>query len=349
MANGRNRKRVFCEFAFLKKFRSANGHLSPFDSADAFKNWIAVSEYIQKTHLLLDVDKATFYNNIRTGDAIFKLIKRSTEGYFKVDYTDTHGIKDVDFYIWRPEGIASSYLLTKKSAVCQHYRKSYGVNVLTPDCWTDNRTARDNAFYFRDCGSTVDKEERISWREIFRGEYQLCNCNTMIIIDNYIEKDMERNLFAILDSLLPESLYQIDFHLTILTERADGRTKESYKEEYRKISDHIKKIRPKLKCHLELYVPEGKSNFHDRTIITNNVMINCGAGFNLLNNSGKARNNTKVEITYPYLQGYSDTCDLMYEKTINDVRTEIDKIDDSIRYGAHWPEERLSINRLIRM
>lgn len=353
MANVKRRKKIFCEFAFLKKFRSANAHISPIDNAEALSNWVAVMKYIQKSHLLVDVDKQTFADNVRMGDAIFRLYKQSSQGQFTINYASTQAEKDVDFYIGQPESVTTSYLLTKKSAICQHFRKSYGVNVLSPECWTSNESAKENSFYFRDCGSIIDKRDRLSWSSIFRSEYQLSNCNSMLIVDNYIEKNLERNLLAILDALLPESLYEIEFHLTILTQRNDKRNTESYQEEYDKICKFVKLKRPKLNCQVELYVTTEKSGFHDRSIITNNAKIDSGAGFSLLNGSGNVQNNTQIEIVHPYLQSYSDSCDLAYENSINDIRAKIDEIDDATRrksgFGMHWPSDRHSINRLLRM
>lgn len=347
------RRCVFCEFEFLKKFRSSNAHFSWLDNNDALKNWLGVARFIQKSQLLLDVDATTFANNVRQDDAIFKLWKKASEGTLKMEFLDEHGINDVDFLIARPQGLTMSYLLTKSQAMCQFYYKTFGVVVIPALCWSSNEKAKKYRYLFRDCGMAVERNESIEWSHILRPtDYKLSNCNSMIIIDNYIGNNVRENLYAILKSMLPESLSsKVEFHLTILTERKHDDMEWYGKNLYKELCAEVKRLRPQLNCNVELYVTNGKSRFHDRTILTNNVKIDCLAGFDLITKYGKAQKGTQVFIMHPGIQDCSDSCDEKYSQIIREVYKVIRKIEDSEQRGCgegkHWPAGQCSKNRLI--
>ena len=337
----KNRKPVFCEYAFLKQFGDASASMWALNGTDAGDNWGSIRTYLTKSDLMLDIDCKTFAEEIDATET-FRIWKKATEGQLTIKFVNEHPIRDVDSYLYsQEEGIKTSYLLTQKSAICQHFRKSYGVNVLSPDCWTSNETAKDYSFYFRDCGTTIQQDAKIKWSEIFRdSEYHLSHCNSMLIIDNYIENNLNENLFSILGTLLPESLANnIEFHLTIITQCDSGRTIDSYNKEYSKICEFVTKSRPKLKCRIELYVNDGAKVFHDRTIITNNVKIDSGAGFELFKSGGYSQHKTEIRIVHPYLQKFSDSCDSMYSSIIADAHTLIEKIEKGKKRGKHWPND----------
>lgn len=351
------RKQVYCELEFLKKFRNSYARLSLLDNGDAFDNLSHVSKFIQKSCVLLNVDAKTYLSNTRQNDTLKKLFKKASEGVFEMkfvgDSEHDHQYKDIDFLIWRPEGLKMSYLLNKKKNLCQHYSKSYGVAALSPLCW-DISSAKDYRYLFRDCGSTIKKDMNIEWSHIFRNaEYKLCNCNSMLIVDNYIIKEPESNLFAIIRTLLPESLLNnTEFHLTIITE-GDTTKIEQYANLYIKICSLVKKERPNLKCMVELYATNGKSDFHDRSILTNNSKIDSLAGFDLINSRGEARKETMVTIIHPGLQSFSDTCDQSYANILETAKNVIEGIEDAEdRHTAitmHWPVGGKTKNRLLQI
>ena len=120
----------------------------------------------------------------------------------------------------------------------------------------------------------------------------------MIIVDNYILKNGERDLYELLDSLLPDCC-EIGYHLTIF-----------YYEErlgvQERLIQKIKEIRPSLvdTLTLEMIRVVGSQEFHDRTIVTNNCWISIGGGFDMTQLDRETHNNvvsrtTTMEIAYP--------------------------------------------------
>lgn len=133
--------------------------------------------------------------------------------------------------------------------------------------------------YFKDNGTGVKNGENWDW-ETFRG-YASEAANSLVIVDNYIFKgDLRSNLYKILDIVLPKKL-SIPFHITIFYIESKPGAEEKLKE-------YIKRIRPDLDVMIEFVKTckdannSFKTDFHDRALISNNIWIDSGAGFNIL-------------------------------------------------------------------
>ena len=122
------------------------------------------------------------------------------------------------------------------------------------------------------------------------------NCNAMIIADKYIFKEVNANLYKILDILLPQKL-GTTFYLSVFS--LDGYTDSEVEESRLKLDKEIREIRPKPSCSLEVFGCY-TDDFHDRGIITNYLWIEIGTGFDLIK-KGKARIPTNIHITYPMI------------------------------------------------
>jgi hypothetical protein len=126
--------------------------------------------------------------------------------------------------------------------------------------------------------------------------------NALLIVDNYIFKgDEKSNLYKILDIILPKSL-KVDFHLTVFYIESRPGSEDNLK-------NAIKRIRPNLNVVFEFIkttkdVNNGfKTDFHDRAILTNNLWIDSGAGFNLLRRDRlhfKAEKSTTISIAHVF-------------------------------------------------
>ena len=339
------RKDVYCEFEFLKKFRSSNGRFSPLDTTDALCVWIEVARFMQKSHLMLDINAQTFKKSIRNNDTLSYLWKKATEGVCKMSFVNEHNMEFFENLIIKPEGLDKVYLLAKQKAICKDWAKKCGVVVLSPTCWQSNEQAKDYTYLFKDSGSAIKKNEEFEWRGVLRSEYNLSNSNAMVVIDNYIHKNISGNLMAIIDIMLPEKLFkETAFHLTILTEKQKD---AQYDKIYHKLVEKIKNSRPFLNCIVELYVKNGKGIFHDRTILTNNAKIDSGAGFSLRKEDGRAESSTEIHILHPGIQSCSDSCDSSYVSILSDARKMVRQIEKGCGYGERFPKTGACQNRLI--
>ncbi len=180
------------------------------------------------------------------------------------------------------------YLTSQDADICENISRTYGISVLT------SKNLDVDKLLFEDSGCAIAKDEKKhNWVEILQGK---CNtCNALIIVDNYIlsdTNDFDENLREILNAVLPDAL-SVPFHLSVFTKdmKNESKTRQELLEKI------VKDLRPNLKCSISLFRTE---DFHDRTIITNNLWIGCGSGFNLFK-KGKSKKMTVVNIVNPYL------------------------------------------------
>lgn len=152
-----------------------------------------------------------------------------------------------------------------------------------------------------DNGLPISKRSYGTWKKVFENsiisEWGRIPCNRITIIDNYILSKVEElkdNLEPILDSLLPNHLRNRPFPLTIIS---DGYYNfETTWSKVKEIVEGFKRPYPIDLCMVKC----SDKTFHDRTILTDNIWISSGAGFNLYKR-GKAGNSTIISIVSPFL------------------------------------------------
>jgi len=182
----------------------------------------------------------------------------------------------------------SSLFLSKET----HTNQSRKVGVIN----IGSNEIHQTTHLFNDCGPSICRDSSQDWFQILKSAHADQNCNSMIIADKYIFKDVNANLYKILDILLPQKL-GTTFYLSIFS--LDGCT-DSKVEEFRlQLDKKIHEVRPELSYSLEVFGCS-TDDFHDRGIITNYLWIEIGAGFNLIK-KGRARITTNIHVTYPMI------------------------------------------------
>ena len=185
--------------------------------------------------------------------------------------------------------------------------------------------------------------------DVLQSQHNLSNCNSIVIIDNYILKSLN-NLEEILNALLPRQIPGVTredkFYLTIITAKDKSNTRND-ENIYRQLVEKIKQIRPNLDFELDLFVEQNTSSntFHDRYILTNNVIIKSGGWFDLIKN-GKATKQTEVSILHPGIQSINDACDDEYMGVINRVTSKVVGCTNEGQW-KHYPANEPCHNRLI--
>lgn len=344
MADREYRKTVYCELEFLKKFRNSFPR-SLGVREELVEQWWNVSRFINKAELELNVSKEEFLKAVKRNDYLMKVFKRGIERNIKFlngQTADDRCREDTDANIIN--GLKIAYMLDINKVDGQVYEQKKGIIVLTPTSW------KIQEYLFSDNGSAVEKydAEITSWKDILLNKYKLSNCNSILIVDKYLlSKDINNfnstNLRYILDALLPQKLLNSKFHITIITDKKEKVNNCSKK--YEIIDKGIRKLRPDLEYLFEILCPQ-ESPFHDRTIVTNNAWIGCGAGFDLFNNRG-AIQNTTVTIVYPGVQNSMDWCEKAYHKLIQKAS----KVAQNIKAGyggERYSKNNQFCNRLLK-
>lgn len=326
-----HKRTIFCEIDFLKKFAESFPH-PLLDREGTLKQWLNVFELINRSELEINVSKLDFYCAVENNEFLKRILKSSTDR--DNIFLEQHSCSTVADRFVQEDSDAIVYMLdSANKAEGRVYGQQKGVIVLTSESWP----LQDYLFVDNGCAVKKNDENIQSWSNILKEAYRLSDCNSILIVDKYLlnckldyfqdlHKFKKTNIYAIFSALLPKQKPKKPFHISIITENQVGHELE--KEANLKlgmIKKGIAELRPQCEVEIELLYPH-TSPFHDRTIITNNAWISCGAGFDLFNEGQKVSQNTTIQIIYPGMQNCIGWCDEAYEKLKKQASCVIDKI-----------------------
>lgn len=211
---------------------------------------------------------------------------------FSFNFNETKG-KYIDDTSIVP--LCSIYLINNDNLFCVGKACLHGIFVFNADLLSkDPKFFEKKEVYIKQ-----DRCYNLGWHDqFFSTILKKHKCNSLILFDKYICKvgnisAMNPNLNILFSLILPETLSDIPFQISIISEFDISNGNKIYKE----IQECIKKNRPKLNVQITLY--QNKSDIHDRVLITNTYMLKSGAGFAIFKENGKPSNDTNLEY-YPY-------------------------------------------------
>lgn len=287
-------QRIICELDFLKiffeKFRNTP---RSFDSLKTDQKWLALYESLYESHLCLDSDtsglfgiieeEVKHYNGNTESCPLFKLVKRLLDKG-KLENNQPR-LSDLTIEDVSSEDLTSMYLVSDDAKLKQMTGDSIGVYVLPVDSCLEVDD-------YCKITKRIRKNKNIDWNKILKNSPAI---NSLIIMDRYIvasADDIKNNLFPIIDALIPNSL-KIPFHLTLMTKVPQT---DDIKELYDSIILHLKKVKPSVHVDLEIHNCTS-GDFHDRAILSTNLYISCGSGFNLRRDNGSSQHTTNFKMS----------------------------------------------------
>ena len=316
----KKKKTVLCEMAFWEKFSECFPASMPFPddrAQEKLSTWIEVYRFLSRSNLRVDCSAARFAEVAQKDSRLYYLWKKSTEDKDALDFLDSFS-NHTDFLSRNP----FCTLLSGKGV--GPLARQYGViNINGGNCLTKNALFIDN-------GQALHKDDVWSWEDFGKRIPEKAS-NSMIIVDNYILRNGVKDLYEILNLLLPDKC-EIGYHLTIFYSEASSVTEE-------KILNEIGRRKPELIQNLqfELIHVVGTQEFHDRAIITNNYWISVGGGFDIAKwDSGirslVVKRSTTTEIAFPYFASSRIAkIDDAYENLIQDAKIALSHANTSSR------------------
>ena len=286
----KGKRQCLIELSFLEGYSKLLPTITMPDEniMESVATWANLNSFISRSVLTLDCTPAQFNAEAQDDPNLKQLWKKNAGGECSIDFHGSKFNNVEDLLKQNPLCV----LLTEqdKTLICSNYGV---INV-------NLSNFSNKAYYFKDNGAAVRMGDHWDWEEIRWVASEAAN--SLIIVDNYIFKgDEKSNLYKILDIILPKSL-KVDFHLTVFYIESRPGSEDNLK-------NAIKRIRPNLNIVYEFIkttkdVNNGfKTDFHDRAILTNNLWINSGAGFNLLRRDRlhfKADKSTTVSIAHVF-------------------------------------------------
>lgn len=339
----RYRKTIYCDWGFLESYLSMMGDETP-NIDVSFNETSEVAQCIKD--LILSSDVKLFLNTSREKfDEKLKDIENKRKNAAikgrEVVLTDfeklLHNIVlaqqnnqlhvhfnfiDIDYEnLSKHEQFLNAFFLTNSpKEMCQKAMDEYGVIVICAENINDFR------YLLYGYGTAVRKYETNKWSRCLASE-KTVPCNSIVIVDNYIlsKTDLiKENLTDILDTLIPSRLSPtIEFQITIFTSSLINA-----KDKLQCINDELKEIRPGINFAVAI-VKSSSNNFHDRSIISNNILVSCGGGFDLFK-LGKSQKTTTVSMHNPFITATEQWLRKAYSDILHDT---LKVYDSSPKFG----------------
>lgn len=193
--------------------------------------------------------------------------------------------------------------------VCQKAMDDYGVIVICAENIKDFR----HLLYGN--GTAIRKYETNKWNSCLSSEKPV-PCNSLIIVDNYILSKTElvkENLIDIFDTLIPPHLSsKVEFQITFFTSSLNNA-----KDKRQCVIEMLEELRPDMNFSVTI-IKSSSDNFHDRNIISNNIIVSCGGGFDLFK-QGKSQKTTTISIHYPFITSTEQWSRKAYSDILQDA------------------------------
>ena len=344
------RKKVYCEWDFLKTFVNNVPVFRP-DTMNLYTSWYNLYFFICKADLVINVSEEEFWELSDNNEWLLDLYKKFNQGELENIFNKERFVKisDLDTSNLEDTYLNAVYLTCFDNNICKEVSDKFGILALNLNM------AYQCAHLYIDNGISFSRLTSVNWdflNDLNKLFPQLKNCNAMIIVDNYLFSDtndntyknkIDYNLCPILDYLLPDRLIEgLEFKLTIIT----GKKNELYKVVYEDLCSKIRDIRPSLNCVTTMY-NDSSSIFHDRSIATNYVWIDCGSGFDVVKEGRDLKKSTKVTVAFPLIQVNMEPLNGSFIQFVNDVKVRTCYRPRRNQYGQFSWGNGNSSNRIV--
>lgn len=286
------KSRVYIEYSFWKQLVSDG-------SIDGIRSFVEMFDLLSRSDVHMDVDAERLMALVAEDPQLMMLWKRHMSGQLSLELgTDARKNAILAGSVTDIRDMMAVFLLDRSERFCREVAGRLGVMALNVG------EVRRRRSYFDGDGIMVQRGKRYEefWMSFADKLRQVCH--SLVVVDPYIVRDrnsVEVNLITLLDAVLPESL-AMTFHLSLFVMTEDGRAGERLQAS---LASRLQGLRPDMAFEVTVYQITKRDRFHDRYLLSNNVFVECGAGFDLFNDQGFAGKDTKVDIVYPHTQNHT--------------------------------------------
>lgn len=313
----KNKRDIYCEYDFWEAFYKMEDEI--LRDRNRRRLWDSFNKFLSANRLFFNI-AIQDVNEETPGGKYIKDLMQSRGGanikFIPQKYPQLGEFTDNDNY-----KLNAVYLTTKNDSECKDLSKRFGIIVFNLSMiFAADHVYRDNGISFVRNGDQ-NWNYLLNLRECVPS---INYCNALVVVDRYLLYDTNENAFQgnlspIFDSLLPDSLDNgIIFTICIIAEINKERV-ASIEEKYDLLESLIKELRPNLNFILTIY---NSRYIHDRSIITNNIILTSGAGFDVIGSNDQPLRFTTTSLCFPFL--LSDKNE-MYLEWINNILKEKNK------------------------
>ena len=326
------------ESAFWDKFSECSHALDPFaegnDPAEVFEKierWNHLFKFICRSSVFVDSPLQELGEKAKSDRMLWHLLKCNGDGKFDLEFQEMPFPDLESDQKFEYDDDYTSLFLT----VTDHRKaaREHGVINICPDTIWNQETK------FKDTGEAVTKDKGFAWNKM---DILKENSNGMVIVDNFVltpDKKTGRcsiryDLRELFRLMLPDS-FKEEYTLSIFyfDDSDDDVIRDARRKQFfQSIKEFVKAKKKSLNLKLELFPTtfngvNYQKEFHDRTIITNNVWIGSEAGFDLLVQDFTTNTNTiaiKTTKTHGLYLGFGNDVanwlDTAYDNLIEDAK-----------------------------
>ena len=331
-------KFIYCELDFLREFVRNIPKPDIFGDDETYLSWKKIYSLLRNNivifdKLLSDEEIDELKKKKDTDDsskALWTIIRDNSEVS-----NSFRALRENKFEQLTNRQLHSVYLMIINQKKKQEIAQSTGILILG----RSEIDKYDSLFANRKISIPANDNTYKDWSELDYPELVRVS-NSLIIVDNYILKDtkkFDKNISALLNAVLPYHTY-MKYHISLYVKPKGSESDMQLR--YDKVHNIIRNIRPELNFTLE--VLDSIEKFHDRKLITNNIYIRSGEGFDIF----PIKKSTDIDIVFPSMDKSKFTKD---EESYNTLIEELRSIDYNNMYGKHrWGEANVC-NRLLEI
>jgi len=331
-------KPIYCELDFLREFVRNIPQPDLLGDDEKYLSWKKVYQLLKNNLVIFDklipneeLKELKIKKDFDLGcRAMWPIIRDNSELS-----NSFHLLRTSNYDQLTNHQLQSIYLMILNQRKKQEIAQSTGILILGKS----EIEKYNSLFADRSVNIEIGTEKYKDWNDLEYPE-AIKTSNSLVIVDNYILKDtkkFERNIYSLLNVVLPFQT-SVEYNISICVE-LNSLSESFMQSRYDYINNKIHELRPYLNYTLEILDACGR--FHDRKLITNNIYIRSGEGFDIF----PIRKSTDVEIVFPFMDSskYKDD-----EKSYYTLIEELRSLDYNDRYGKHVWKENDSENRLFK-
>ena len=290
------------QMAFWDSFSECSRALNPYadgnDPAETIEKsarWHALFEFICRSCVFVDSPLQKLGEIAQSDPMLKTLLKRNADGLFNLEYQEG-SFPDLESHQGFEFDDDYSSLFLTKNDLRKAAREHGVINICSTTIWNQQDK-------FKDTGEVIETDKGFAWNKM---EILRENSNGMVIIDNFLlapDKKTRRctiryDLRELFRLMLPDTSIG-DYVVSIFYYDDSDNREENRKQFFQNINDFLKAKKKSLSVKLELFPTtfNGQNyhkDFHDRTIITNNIWVGSEAGFDLLVQDFTTNTNTRA-------------------------------------------------------
>ncbi len=295
------RRTIFLETAFWDYFSKCRGLLysnpDAEDVDDKISLWNNIYKFICRSSVFTDTPLHELAEKAKTDTRLRLMLKSSGDGNMDLDYQEDPFPDLESNSKFEYDSDYSSLFFTAEDH--EKAARNHGViNICNNNIWNQEEK-------FKDTGVPITRDEEWDW-----GDLKILKetSNAMVLVDNFILTPNKKTGYGVIRSDLKSILAQIlpDFSKEKYTlsviyydkEMDEGwnndwdklgmkRNVETRKNQFaQSIRNFVKEVKRHLDLTIELFPTTAneqfyRKDFHDRTIITNNIWVGSEAGFDI--------------------------------------------------------------------